>query len=141
MSKFIITEEMAIKGGNCPCCGSFFRPNGVGPSDSKTLATMLNALPSSSVLRYGANYHDWAYHMGKYWGTRINADILMLMKNEEAIRKLPWWYRWYYRAANKRNYAFVRAMGAEHWDRDDCKPRVIPFYFKEHTSIEACYRK
>ncbi len=117
----VITEEMATKGGVCPICGKFFKPNGVGPMDSKTLTTILNKIPSSSILRYGANYHDWAYHIGKRFGSRRKADMLMYQMNKIKIDKeCNWLTAWYYHAANKRNYIFVRRFGESAYDHDGC---------------------
>jgi hypothetical protein len=121
-----ITEDLAKRGGYCPNCGEWFRPNGVGPTDIKELATVLNQLPSSSVLKYGSNFHDWYYHIGIAWGTRDEADLEMFLKNEYIInKKCNWWFtRWYYRSANQRNYLFVREFGWKFWNKNGCKKKL-----------------
>jgi hypothetical protein len=117
-----ITEGLASKGGHCPVCGRFFRPNGVGPQSYETLSSVLNWLPSSSILRYGANFHDWYFHLGSNWGTQEYADKIMFELNEKEIkRRCKWFNSWYYRLANKRNYLFVREFGHNYWDKDGCK--------------------
>jgi len=118
----VITERMAERGGICPVCQKWFRPNGIGPTDVKELVTVLNELPSSHLLRYGANWHDWAYHLGPAWGTRDEADLMMFLKNEDIIaKKGKWWNRWFYRAANQRNYQIVRELGWKFWSANGCK--------------------
>jgi hypothetical protein len=88
------------------------------------LATVLDNLPSSHLLRYGANYHDWAYHMGDLWGSRLEADNLMVEKNEEKIkRECSVFTTWFYRAMNRRNYLFVREFGSSFWGKDGCKEK------------------
>ena len=77
-----LTEIMVLNGFICPVCGKFFKPNGVGPESAPKLTKLLNKLPSSHVLRYGAYWHDSAYHLGKNWGSREDADLLMYEKNE-----------------------------------------------------------
>ena len=117
-----ISENLALNGGVCPVCGKIYKPNGVGPSDLPELTTFLNELPSSSLLRYGAAFHDWAYHLGPAWGSRINADLLMYSKNEFIIKeKGKWWNRWFYNWANKRNYIAVREFGEPFWNKNGCK--------------------
>ena len=119
-----ITEEMAERGGICPECGKFFRPNGIGPEDIPELTTVLDKLPSSALLRYGARFHDWMYHLGVLWGPRELADLVMYWKNEAIIaEKGKWWNRWYYRAANLRNYQIVREFGWKFWNKNGCKER------------------
>jgi hypothetical protein len=113
---------MAERGGICPVCKKWYRPNGVGPSDLPELTRVLDNLPSSGLLRYGANWHDWSYHIGVNWGSRMEADILMFEKNEEIIdKKGTWWNRWFYRWANERNYRAVRDFGAKFWNENGCK--------------------
>ena len=117
-----LSENLAQNGGVCPVCGQFFRPNGVGPMDDKMLSSMLNSLPSSHVLKFGANYHDWAYHLGPAWGSRADADRLMFVVNDREInRKCSWWNAWYYRLMNHRNFVFVEKSGGNYWDKDGCK--------------------
>jgi hypothetical protein len=117
-----LSEMLVQKGGICPICGKYFRPNGVGPSDIPELTTVLDNLPSSILLRYGSNFHDWAYHLGPAWGTREDADFLMYAKNEAIItEKGNWWNRWLYRIANKRNYMAVREFGWKFWNENWCK--------------------
>jgi hypothetical protein len=121
MSKHYISEYMALRGGKCPSCGRFFRPNGVGPEDNAALSSLLSKLPSDHILRYGANFHDWAYHMGSDWGTREDADLLMLQKNrQEILRKVAVWSRWFYYAMNYRNYWAVRIGGKKHFNSKGC---------------------
>ena len=86
-----ISEYLAQNGGLCPICLKFIKPNGVGPSDCETLTTVLDNLPSSHLLRWGANFHDVAYHMGDNFGTRQEADDLFLKKNQEIIAKKCKW--------------------------------------------------
>ena len=123
MDKLNITEEMASKGFQCPVCGQFFRGNGLGPSDIPELTTALNSLPSSHVLKYGANYHDIAYHLGPAWGSRKDADDLMLSKNKEKIGRLhrSWLEKQWLHAMNYRNYWAVRAFGSKFWNEKGCK--------------------
>ena len=116
-----ITERMALQGGICPCCKKFFRPNGVGPDAIPELTTVLNKLPSSSILKHGANFHDWAYHLGTLWGCRESADLLFYEKNEEKIkRECSIFTAWFYRIMNKRNYLFVKELGQTFWDQNGC---------------------
>ncbi len=121
-----VTEEMAARGGLCPVCGHQFRPNGVGPTDIKELATALNSLPSSHVLKYGANWHDWAYHLGRAFGSREQADDLMLTKNREKIGRLhrSWIEKQWLYAMNYRNYYAVRVFGSKFWNKKGCKDGV-----------------
>lgn len=119
---FNLTEEMAQKGGTCPSCGKMFRPNGVGPEDVEVLRSMLDNLPSSHLLRYGANYHDWYYHLGPKYATREHADLLMWSINKWYIEeKASWWNAWYYRIMNKRNYLFVREFGGMFYNDEGCE--------------------
>lgn len=116
-----ITEEMAAKGGICPVCGKEYVPNGVGPDSIPELTTVLDNLPSSHLLRYGANWHDWFFHLGDKWGTQEDADRIMYELNEKQISlKCSWWNAWYYRIMNKRNYVFVRKFGHNFWGKDGC---------------------
>ena len=116
-----LSENLAKNGGTCPVCGQFFRPNGIGPMDDKMLSSMLNSLPSSHVLKFGANYHDWFFHWGDKWGKQETADIIMFEINEKQISlKCKWWNAWYYRIMNKRNYLFVREFGHNFWGKDGC---------------------
>ena len=116
-----ITEDLAQQGGSCPVCGKFFRPNGIGPTSTPELATMLNNLPTSHVLKYGANFHDWGYHFGGGVNDRKAADELMFSKNKWKIGSCVKWYsRPFYHAANYRNYLFVRAFGAKFFGKDNC---------------------
>jgi len=116
-----ITEETAQKGGLCPICGKYFQPNGIGPMSIPKISTMLDKLPSSHLLRYGANFHDWYFHLGENWGTQEEADNMMFDLNEIKIReKCKWWNAWYYRVMNKRNYYFVREFGHNFWGKDGC---------------------
>ncbi len=121
---FEIPEGLAQFGGNCPICGKYFLPNGVGPSDIPQLTTVLNNLPSSHILRYGANFHDFAYHMGGLWGSRKQADDLMLDKNREKIKSLNlgWIKSSFLYTMNWRNYLAVRTFGAKFWNEKGCKP-------------------
>jgi hypothetical protein len=117
-----LSEKLAQNGGYCPVCGNFFRPNGVGPQDDRMLSSMLSLLPSSHILKFGANYHDWFFHLGKNWGSQEQADYMMFTLNEVKIReKCKWWNAWYYRTMNKRNYLFVREFGHNYWDKDNCR--------------------
>ena len=116
-----ITDNLAQMGGECPVCGRVFRANGIGPSDIPELTSVLNALPTSSVLRYGANWHDWLYHIGKTEADRKAADELMYAKNKWKIGVCVKWYsRPFYHAANYRNYWFVRTFGAKFFGKDNC---------------------
>ena len=117
-----ITEDLAQQGGSCPVCGKMFRPNGIGPQDIPELATMLNNLPTSHVLKYGCNFHDWGYHFGGSDKARKEADDLMYAKNKWKIGAYVKWYsRPFYHAANYRNYWFVRTFGAKFFGKDGCK--------------------
>jgi len=119
-----ITEDIAEQGGNCPVCGKLFRPNGVGPQNIPELTSVLNALPTSHVLRYGANFHDWLYHIGKTEADRKAADELMYAKNKWKIGVCVKYYkRAFYHAANYRNYLFVRWFGKKFFYKDGCKPK------------------
>ena len=120
---FEISEGLAQFGGNCPLCGKHFSPNGIGPSDIPQLASALDGLPSSHILRYGANYHDFCYHFGSLWGTRKQADDLMLDKNRERIAylKLGWIKSSFYYSMNLRNYWAVRLFGGKFWNEKGCK--------------------
>ena len=120
---FEISEGLAQFGGNCPICGKYFLPSGVGPEDVPALNTALNNLPSSHILRYGANYHDFAYHMGSLWGTRLQADRLMLSKNKQKIKslKMGWLKSMFYYTMNQRNYYAVRMFGGKFWNSKGCK--------------------
>lgn len=116
-----ITDDLAQQGGSCPVCGKMFRPNGIGPTAIPELATMLNNLPTSHVLKYGANFHDWGYHFGGSDKARKEADELMYAKNRWKIGACVKWYkRAFYHAANYRNYLFVRAFGAKFFGKDNC---------------------
>lgn len=118
--KYLITEDLASNGGLCPCCKKFFRPNGVG-GEGSILTPIIDNLPSSHILRYGANYHDWFFHMGDKWGTQKEADRIMYELNEKQISlKCKWWNAWYYRIMNKRNYLAVRKFGHNFWGKDAC---------------------
>lgn len=118
---FDITEQIAQHGGLCPVCGKYFQPNGVGPMSIPMISTALDKLPSSHLLRYGANFHDWLYHLGTAWGSRLQADDMMFNLNELRIRqKARWWNAWYYRAMNRRNYVFVREFGDQFWNDKGC---------------------
>lgn len=115
-----VTKEMAEKGGVCPICGRFFKPNGVG-GEGDILTPIIDNLPSSSVLRFGCNFHDWFFHLGNNWGTREQADKMMYELNEKQISlKCKWWNAWYYRIMNYRNYIAVRKFGHRFWDKDGC---------------------
>jgi hypothetical protein len=120
--KYVITEDLASRGGLCPFCKKYFRPNGIGPIKWQVLAHVLNSLPSSHCLKYGANFHDWAYHLAENFGTRLEADRLMLEKNKEFIDKYCIGLnRFFYHAMNYRNYWAVRAFGNKIWNQKDCK--------------------
>lgn len=119
-----ITKTMAEFGGICPVCKKRFKPNGVG-GKGDPLTPILQKLPTSSVLKIGANYHDWAYHLGPNWGTREDADRLMLEHNRLAIAKFcEWWQKPFYHLANYRNYYAVRKFGNKFWNRDDCNQPI-----------------
>lgn len=120
-TEFQISEDLALNGGVCPKCGRYFRANGVGPKDNQMLTSMLNALPSSHILKYGAGYHDWMYHFGGAEEDRKFADDVMFLKNEERIKeKIPGYQRWFYHACNWRNYIMVRTFGKKHFGKDNC---------------------
>ena len=123
MNKIEITEKMALNGAVCPVCSKFFMPNGVGPMSSPTLTKWLSKLPSDHVLRYGAMFHDWAYHCGPNWGLRIEADQLMYDKNEIQIKKCAWYKRGWLRLMNKRNYFMVRKFGESSYEAEGCGNR------------------
>jgi hypothetical protein len=120
---FEIPEGLALFGGNCPLCGKYYTTNGVGTSELPVLTSVLNSLPSSHILRYGAAFHDWAFHMGGSWGTRKQADDLMLSKNRERIAylKLGWIKSSFYYTMNWRNYLAVRLFGGKFWNEKGCK--------------------
>ncbi len=122
MSKFEITEDMALKGVLCPSCGEFYVGNGTGPESSPTLRKWLSTLPSDHILRYGAMFHDFAYHCGPSWGSQLEADQLMLNKNEERIQqKCSWYSKWFYYSMNWRNYIMVRQFGESSYNSKGCK--------------------
>jgi hypothetical protein len=117
----IVTPDMAKSGGICPVCKKFFKPNGVGGS-GHILTPIIDNLPSSSILRYGCNYHDWWYHLADNWGTRAQADYLMLKYNALYIdQKLSGVAKVYAKACNWRNYLAVRIFGKKFWDKEDCR--------------------
>lgn len=112
---------MAEKGGICPICGRFFKPNGVG-GEGDILTPIIDNLPSSSVLRYAARYHDWFYHLADNWGTRKQADDEMFKLNKQYINEYCCGlYKLFYHAMNYRNWLAVRAFGQKFWDQEDCK--------------------
>lgn len=116
-----ITKQMANNGGNCPVCGKFIRPNGVGPDDTPELTTILNNLPSNHLLKYGANFHDWFYHIGGSDVDRYVADLTMFFLNKDLIRERCRWYSsWFYHLMNYRNYLFVREFGSNFFGKDGC---------------------
>lgn len=119
-----ITDNLAQQGGNCPVCGKEFTPNGIGPQDIPELTSVLNSLPTSHILRYGANFHDWLYHIGTTEADRKAADDLMFAKNRWKIGVCVKWYnRPFYHISNYRNYLFVRAFGKKFFYKDGCKPK------------------
>jgi hypothetical protein len=118
----IITDEMAKDGGMCPFCLRYFRPNGVGPIKWRVLTSALNSLPSSHALKFGANFHDWAYHFAENFGTRLEADNLMLEKNKMFIESFCFGcHKTFYHLMNYRNYWVVRVFGEKIWRQRDCK--------------------
>jgi len=128
----VISETMAKNGGICPICGHFFKPNGLGPKRGKFITALLSLLPSTQILSYGANYHDWYYHIGKVdnkydseWFREI-ADGIFYRKNEEIIKeKAPFYLRPYLRLMNKRNYFFVRKFGKSYFNKFGCKQKPM----------------
>ena len=129
--KYHISESMAKKGGICPHCKKFIRANGVGPDDFPALTSMLNKLPSSHVLKYGANFHDIYYHLGtnivksgyiSAYDAQAIADLLMFEKNKLNIKRVCKFYsRPFYYAMNYRNYLFVRIFGHRFFGDKNCK--------------------
>jgi hypothetical protein len=120
---FEISDKLADEGGNCPLCGTHLERGKLGPNDVPVLTPVLNNLPSSHILSYGARRHDIAYHAGSLWGTRRQADDLMLDKNRERIAylKLGWIKSSFYYTMNWRNYWAVRLFGAKFWNEKGCK--------------------
>jgi hypothetical protein len=127
IGKFIISEDDAKTGCICPFCHHYVKSNGLGPENNKALTRVLSFLPSTSVLVYGARFHDFCYHYGPYWGTREEADLLMYQKNEEEInRKCRWYSRWWYRRRNLQNYQAVREFGESSYNAKGCDGRYVP---------------
>lgn len=119
--KVEITEDMALNGDFCPVCKRLFISNGVG-GKGNFLTPIIDNLPSSSALRYGCKFHDWCYHLADNWGTRLEADKLMLAKNKWFIEKYcTGLQKYFYHAANYRNYIAVRIFGRKFWDQEDCR--------------------
>jgi hypothetical protein len=131
--EFQISEDLALNGGVCPKCGKFFKPNGVGPANNKILTTFFDNLPSSHLLRYGANFHDWYYKLGRniydpshpaYSNRELCrklADDIFYKKNQEIIsKKCKWYDTWFYQLMNKRNYLVVREFGEKHFSFYGC---------------------
>lgn len=117
---FTVTEDMAKKGGACPVCKKFFKPNGVG-GEGDILTPIIDNLPSSSILRYGCNFHDWFYHLRDNWGTREQADNEMYRLNKVKINKdISWYKKPFYHAMNYRNWLGVKIFGQKFWDKMDC---------------------
>ena len=118
--KIDVTESMAAFGGVCPICKKFFKPNGVG-GKGHILTPIIDNLPSSSVLRYGCNFHDWFYHLADNWGTRKHADDEMYRLNKVKINKdISWYKRSFYHLMNYRNLIGVRIFGKKFWKQRDC---------------------
>lgn len=119
-SQFTVTSKMAAKGGVCPVCKKFFKPNGVG-GEGDILTPIIDNLPSSSVLRYGCNFHDWFYHLADNWGSRKEADEAMYNYNKQYIAiKLSGFTKIYHNICNYRNYLAVRTFGQKFWNQNDC---------------------
>lgn len=121
---FEISDKLADEGGHCPICGAYLKRGELGPSGVPIITPALSNLPSSHVLSYGARRHDAAYHMGISWGSRKQADDLMLNKNREKIKSLNlgWIKSSFLYTMNWRNYLAVRTFGAKFWNEKGCKP-------------------
>jgi hypothetical protein len=119
--KYIIDDNLAFNGGICPKCGKYFKPNGVGPKKLENISTIIGMLPSSHILRRGASYHDWYYHIGGNDVDRYEADNLMLRINMTDIKnKCSLFTAWWYRICSRRNYDIVRKYGADYFGKDGC---------------------
>jgi len=132
MGKFHhISDHFAANGGLCPHCKKQIRANGVGPDDFPALTSMLNKLPSSHILKYGANFHDIYYHLGtnvlktgfiSAKDAQRRADKIMFRKNQDHIKKTcKVWARPFYYSMNYRNYLFVKMFGHRFFGDKNCE--------------------
>jgi hypothetical protein len=113
-------NRLSKEGYRCKKCGKQII-NGIGPDNFPVVATILNSLPSSHVLKWAANYHDYLYHKGGDEDARSYADVMFYKLGEWIIKKKVVWYkRWCYSAMNKRNYLFVRMFGKKYFGDDGC---------------------
>jgi hypothetical protein len=118
-----IPDKLADDGGTCPLCGVYLRRGELGPNDAPIITSALSSLPSTHILAYGARRHDVAYHMGTSWGTRKQADDLMLEKNKAYIKSLNlgWIKTLFYTTMNYRNWLAVRMFGDKFFNHKGCK--------------------
>jgi hypothetical protein len=101
--------------------------NGVGGDGMEITNSLLNMLPSSDLFYGAACAHDVLYNLvadefvtvvypdGRQFTLWCKADVddLFLMEMLELAATRPWWNRWFFRHAARRNYIFVNTFGEE----------------------------
>ena len=121
-----------LKGGLCPICGLYFKPNGTGPEGDKFTHWALNLMPWDDILNeLAVPMHDWRCHIGAHeYNLSFNETTQEFRKNvREAVYrwvKKRWWRRWLYKPCFSRLdeiYAYAvgeTSAGKKAYDSNSC---------------------
>jgi hypothetical protein len=120
----------------CYINGSFYEPNGTGPSElfnsakyAKWLRAFLKWRPSDRFQKVASHFHDIFYKIG---GTKKDRAIADSKMKKIAIREVDAVYRWYnpkryiYNNLMRINWIFVKLNGEDSFNftHPDSKPRI-----------------
>ena len=124
--------KRSLKGGLCPLCGTYFKPNGTGPDGDKFTHWALRLMPWDDILQeLAVPLHDWRCHVGAHeFNLSFKDTTAEFRKNVmEAVIKWcrkRWWRRWLYKPCFSRLdeiYAYAvgkTEAGREAYDQNSC---------------------